>query len=285
MKSIPVRRIASAQTEGGGMFSIRNVAELLNGQDLLHELHRHDFYFILALEQGSGMHEIDFVNYPITAHSIFLLRPGQVHQLKLDAGSTGLLIEFDREFYHPTDNVAAGRLKRAYSKKYCATDSVRFHKLMRTLNSIYDEMAEKAEGYQAAVRAYLDVFFIEFIRSGKNPTTAQTSASDYTQEKFEELTVLLNEQIATLKNVAQYASLLNLSSYQLNAITKAAVGKTASELINEQMILEAKRHLLATSAQVKDIAFHLGYEDISYFIRFFKKHTGSTPEAFRQKSK
>lgn len=74
---------------------------------------------------------------------------------------------------------------------------------------------------------------------------------------------------------------MNLSPYQLNEITKATIGKTASELINEHIILEAKRYLLATPNQIKDIADHLGYEDVSYFIRFFKKHTGYSPEAFR----
>jgi AraC-like DNA-binding protein len=76
--------------------------------------------------------------------------------------------------------------------------------------------------------------------------------------------------------------LLNLSSYQLNAIAKAAVGKNVSELINDQIILEARRNLLATSNQVKEIADQLGYEDVSYFIRFFRKQTGYSPEAFRK---
>ena len=63
------------------------------------------------------------------------------------------------------------------------------------------------------------------------------------------------------------------------------MGKTVSALINEQIILEAKRYLLATSGQVKDIADQLGYEDVSYFIRFFKKQTGYSPEAFRKNFK
>ncbi|MEO7768377.1 MAG: helix-turn-helix domain-containing protein, partial [Ferruginibacter sp.] len=95
---------------------------------------------------------------------------------------------------------------------------------------------------------------------------------------------LLDTHITNIKQVSQYAGRLNLSTYQLNAITKATVGKPASALINEQIILEAKRYLLATPNQVKDIADYLGYEDISYFIRFFRKHTGYTPEAFRKNS-
>ena len=96
---------------------------------------------------------------------------------------------------------------------------------------------------------------------------------------------LLRTNVTTHKQVSQYTDLLNLSTYQLNAITKATVDKPASELINEQIVLEAKRYLLATTDQVKDIADHLGYEDISYFIRFFKKHTGHSPEAFRKNFK
>ena len=78
---------------------------------------------------------------------------------------------------------------------------------------------------------------------------------------------------------------MSLSAYQLNNITKTTLGKTASDVINDHIILEAKRYLLATSEQVNQIAYHLGYEDTSYFIRFFKKHTGKTPDAFRSNLK
>ena len=105
------------------------------------------------------------------------------------------------------------------------------------------------------------------------------------QESFEEFTELLETNITSCKQVSQYTDLMSLSSYQLNEITKTAVGKTASVLIDEYIILEAKRYLLATSNQVKDIADQLGYEDVSYFIRFFKKHTGASPDVFRKNFK
>ena len=101
------------------------------------------------------------------------------------------------------------------------------------------------------------------------------------QERLEEFLELLDIHITTHKQVSQYTDLMNLSPYQLNEITKATLGKTPSALINEHIILEAKRHLLATPNQIKDIADQLGYEDPSYFIRFFRKHTGYSPEAFR----
>jgi AraC-like DNA-binding protein len=75
---------------------------------------------------------------------------------------------------------------------------------------------------------------------------------------------------------------MNLSPYQLNEISKSTTGKTSSHIINDYIILEAKRFLLVTTSQIKEIAFKLNYDDVSYFIRFFRKHTGYTPEVFRE---
>lgn len=75
---------------------------------------------------------------------------------------------------------------------------------------------------------------------------------------------------------------MNLTTYRLNTITKELLGKTPSTLINEYVVLEAKRLLLATSNQIQQIADLLGYEDVSYFVRYFKKHTNYSPEAFRK---
>jgi len=286
MKSFPVRQITlSHERVISGRFKIRAVEDILGGEDLLHEFHRHDFFFVLALEKGDGTHEVDFTPYKLHDNSIFFLRPGQVHRLELKAGSTGFLMEFDTAFYHPVDNTANQRLTKASNKTFCAFEDSRFKKLLSLLKYMFNEDREKQEGYVEVIKANLDVFFIEYLRQSRNPDGSSKNARSYTQERFEDFLGLLGPHITSKKQVSQYADLLNLSIYQLNAITKTIIGKPASELINEQIILEAKRYLLATPNQVKDIADHLGYEDISYFIRFFKKHTSYSPESFRKNFK
>lgn len=287
MKTIPVRHINTAQQTqtNTGRFSIRNIQQVLNGKNLVHDLHKHDFYFVLALQKGTGIHEIDFVQYDVHDYSIFVLRPGQVHRLELTANSTGFLMEFDLAFYQPKNSITDQRWKKASSKNYCDVEAGRFMKLHSYLSNVFAEFTAKQDGYTEAIKANLDLFFIEYTRQSNNPENIAKTESGYTQDRFEDLIRLLETSIGSMKNVSQYADKLNLSSYQLNAITKASVGKTVSDLINEQIILEAKRYLLATPNQVKDIADHLGYEDVSYFIRFFKKHTGHSPDAFRKNFK
>jgi AraC family transcriptional regulator, transcriptional activator of pobA len=287
MQTIPVRHITSAQTldNSAGGFSIRDLQQVLNGKDLVHDLHRHDFYFVLAVQSGSGFHEIDFVQYPVRHNGVFILRPGQVHKLELTADTNGFLLEFDLSFYQPKNTIAEHRWKKASSKNFCEVEAAKFKKLHAYLATIFDEYSSKPEGYIEAIKANLDLFFLEYIRQSKNPNSIAKSESGYIQERFEELVRLLETNIVNMKNVSDYADLLNLSPYQLNSIAKTSVGKTVTDLINDQIILEAKRNLIATSAQVKEVADKLGYEDPSYFIRFFKKHTGQSPDTFRKNFK
>jgi len=287
MKDIPIRKINAPQKEQhfSEGFSIRDVEEVLAGKDISQELHRHDFFYILALEKGAGLHEIDFTPYEVGDYTIFFMRPGQVHQHTLKAESKGFLLEFKSDFYHPHDKASNHHLRKASGKNCYQTDAEKFKKLFSLLTYIFQEYTDKQKGFQEIIKANLGVFFIELIRQKDSSTVHAGSANPYMQERLEDFFELLENNITTEKQVSNYADMLNLSLHQLNTITKTLLNKTASELINEYIILESKRYLLATSNQVNQIAYHLGYEDASYFIRFFKKHTGYSPEAFRQNLK
>ncbi len=283
MKHIPVRDITASRQEPdfSENFSIRDIRQLLAGKDMVQELHRHNFFYILALKKATGKHEIDFTPYPVGDNTIFFLRPGQVHQLTLEAGSTGWLLGFKPGLFHARDKDFSQLLRKAGNTNLYQPGARGFKKLAAILTYIFREYTGKQEGYQAIINANLDIFFIGLARQGsKSPAVPHTT---YAQERLQEFSALLETHISGHKQVAQYAGMMHLSPYQLNAITRTTMGKTCSELINDYIILESKRYLLATSGQVNQIAGHLGYEDVSYFIRFFKKHTGYSPEAFRHK--
>ncbi|HEV2482070.1 MAG TPA: helix-turn-helix transcriptional regulator [Puia sp.] len=354
MAKIPLRHIDSVK--------IMRVEHLLSGKDMVQPLHRHSFYYILALRKAAGEHSIDFVPFPVTDSCVFLLRPGQVHQLTLKEGSTGYLLQFGEDFYPalqrpPALQNSPGQLfSRSGHRSLCTLDAGRSKKLFSILAGMWEEYEARQERYQDVIRAGLEVFFIELWRQcPRTPALPRTPPSTGTpppprtppptltpalprtpppalpppppgtppptrtpalprtppptltppppgtppptdgiggegaegtgshiQERLEALLALIERHIATHKEVAFYAGKLRLTPYQLNATTKTALGKTCSEVIDAHVVLEAKRYLLATSNQVKQIAGDLGYEDVSYFIRFFRKHTGYSPESFRQ---
>lgn len=281
MKNIPVRNInvVPEESDFSKSFNIRDLRDLLAGEDLVQELHRHNFFYVLALKKGSGNHEIDFTSYAVAGNTVFFMRPGQVHQLTLKAGSTGYLMAFKMESGYPYDRASNQLLRRAGAMNHYQPDTDGFNKLHAILTYIFQEFSGRQEQYQEVIKANLHIFLIELVRQCSKGIT--DNANLYVQEQIEAFLDLLENHVASHKQASEYADMLHLSLYQLNAITRSTLGKTSSAIINEHIILEAKRYLLATSNQVNQIASQLGYEDVSYFIRFFKKHTGYSPEAFR----
>lgn len=283
MKKINVRQIKEPDFSEG--FIIRDIETLLSEKDMVQELHRHTFFYILFLEKGKGEHSIDFSNYPVEDYSVFFMRPGQVHQLTLKQGSKGYIIQFNREFYTPTEEPVNFVLRKVSNKNHCPLSAERYRKLVSHLDFIFEEYTEKQDRFKEVIKANLEILFIELVRQSKNPKEITNNSNQYSQEQLEELLELLQKHIVTKKKVTQYAEMMHLTIFQINKITKETINKTCSQLINEQIVLEVKRNLLATSNQVNQIAFDLGFEDPSYFIRFFKKQTGFTPEIFRRNFK
>src|SRR5215472_17150401 len=131
---------------------------------MVQDMHRHDFYYVLVLEKGSGFHEIDFVQHSITDRCVFFMRPGQVHRLRLGIGSKGYLMQFEADFYSYAEKIAMARLRAASRINHYQPDGPRFNKLLSALTHIYGEMREMQDGYQDVVRALLSILFIELNR-------------------------------------------------------------------------------------------------------------------------
>ena len=176
-------------------------------------------------------------------------------------------------------------MRKVSHKNHCPLSVEKFSKLLLQLSFIFEEYTQKQDRYKEVITASLEILFIELVRQSKNPKEIKNDGTKYSQEQLEELLELLQKHIVTHKQVTQYAEMMHLTTFQLNKITKETTGSTCSQLINEQIVLEAKRNLLATTNQINQIAFDLGFEDPSYFIRFFKKQTNFSPEAFRKNFK
>jgi len=283
MQSIPVRQIEAAIQPGSPeRFTIRALEEVFKCEHPAADRHRHNFYYLLAVERGRGEHEIDFVSYPVSDGAVFVLRPGQVHQVRMEPGCTGYMMAFGAGFYRPEDEAARQRFRRTAAKNCCYPPASGFKTILATLGAIHNEYTAQEEGFKDAIRLQLELLFLQLVRYSCGEKNEGDNTGAYAQDRLEAFMELVEQNLCTRKQVSEYAAMLHLSVYQLNAITKAATGKPASVLITEAIVLEASRQLLGTAAQVKDIAWNLGYEDVSYFIRFFRKHTGQSPESFRR---
>lgn len=274
MESIPLRTITSFN--GLTNFSIRRLEDISEGKVINEELHRHAFYYLLYLKTGTGSHSIDFVDYKVIDNSLFFMRPNQVHQLYLKPKAKGFIMAFQSDFYSLAIDTGFKK-KLLQASLFNQLDLTREggNTINLVLEEVYQEFDTRREDYSEIIRSNLTRLFIFLIRqaSVESPIIKDGSAG--------ELVELIEEKLRGWKRVGQYANALNRSSFQLNKLSKEAFGTTVSQLIKNAILLEAKRQLLATDKQVNEIAFLLGYEDVAYFIRYFKKEVGVTPRAFR----
>jgi AraC family transcriptional activator of pobA len=91
--------------------------------------------------------------------------------------------------------------------------------------------------------------------------------------------LLVNQGLPT---VSALASQLNLSARYLSDVLKQETGKTAMELIHIYLVNEAKNRLMSDDQSVSEIAYELGFENLPYFSRLFKKETGISPNQFKK---
>lgn len=287
VKKIPLRHINTTLKEpvSSGHLVIWNLIDLLSGKDMVQELHRHSFYFILVLKNGRGSHIVDFISYPVGDSQVFIMKPGQVHELELDKTCTGFLLQFPEDYFMQLDIAARQILKKACRKVYYITSKESLKNILSFMRSIVDEISGNKSNYEYAIRINLQLFFIELLRQEYPLNEEPKKKNTYALEKVEAFQGLIADNFSSHKEVSWYADKMNITTYQLNTFTKKTLGKTSTSVINDYILLEAKRYLMATANQVNQISWHLGYEDVSYFIRFFKKHTGYPPEVFRQNFK
>lgn len=243
--------------------------------------HKHDFYLTVLITKGSGRHEIDFESFNVAPGSLFILRPGQMHFWKLSDDIDGYVFFHSRDFYDK-HSVGAGLKNFEF---YSSFQNSPYMKLARTTmkdisSSMHQLVLEKEKNNQfkwEKVHALITIIYVTIARHYSQKKEMKSSVYLQKARLFEDL---IEVNFKSIKFARDYAQMLSMSEKHLNRITKSSFDKTSTELIGERVLLEAKRMLMHSEFNVTQIGEELGFNESSYFIRFFKKHTGTTPLTF-----
>lgn len=246
--------------------------------------HRHDCFFFMLVTRGSGIHKIDTIEYNVKPFATYLMLPGQVHGWSFSKDIAGYYIYFTLEFYNSyarERHIEKFPYLRVYTPDtYVQFDPVKDAHLPAMLEAMYDEFTQKRVGWDDFLRNCLDILLILITRKSTSATTIKGTTT--TVNHIRKLQILIEEHFTKLKLPSEYAKLMNMTPKHLNALCKGALNKTFTDLIQERLLLEAKRYLVYTDKSIKQISKILGFNDLSYFMRFFKKHMNQTPDQFRK---
>ncbi len=108
------------------------------------------------------------------------------------------------------------------------------------------------------------------------------STNDVDRKHVNRFMALIEQDYSTAKDASVYAEFMGITYKTLNRICRQIVGMSPKQIIDAQTILEAKRRLVIEKTKVTELAYQLGFEDSSNFVKYFKKHTTVTPHQFRK---
>ncbi|MEO6303234.1 MAG: helix-turn-helix transcriptional regulator [Bacteroidia bacterium] len=286
-KDLPVYSIKKFQQfEETDEFYANNISRHLKEHHFILTPHKHDFYLVVLFTHGSGTHEIDFINYKVEPGSVFLLRPGQMHNWKLSKDIEGYVFFHTKEFYDSrsvTENIQDYPFFNSiHNPPLILLKNKSLEKIIGLFSEIKNEYEETNLLKTQKLHAQITVIYIELTRLYK--IKQQTEKQSYLS-KLRELEDLIDLNYKIIKYPFEYAAKMTMSEKHLNRICKTCLNKTTTDLITDRIVLEAKRLLTHSKLTISQVAEELGYLDNSYFTRLFKKKTGETPGEFVKRNR
>lgn len=246
--------------------------------------HRIQFHNLLYITQGNGTHFIDFNTYKVQAGSLVFINKNQIHAFDFIDKPQGKLIMFTDEVLDTifstmkTTVFAPNHLLTSYSPTITLTKNIK-----ETCDALLTEI-EKEYQLQAPNHGFLYLLLSAVLTKLTNarPQSYAQHLSESRANTFNHFILLLEKNYTTTRDAKDYASMLYITYKSLNQICKLASNQTAKQLIDAHTTLEAKRKLSIEGIRTQQLADELGFNEVTNFIKYFKKNTLMTPSQFKK---
>ncbi|OON67690.1 AraC family transcriptional regulator [Hymenobacter sp. CRA2] len=283
---VPVRQFKPDAASGSTAFTLaRAQGELVYESDLLLP-HRMGYYLLVYVQHNRGRHWVDATPYERQDHAVYFATPGQVLVKEEPTPFWGTHLTFSTELLALQQHAALRELpliQNPYHGHELRLSPADVAVVEDVLDKLQAEYAQPGPWQHRMLSAYLTVLLTYLSRL----YTEQFSGAAPSPDKLllKAFQARIEECFHERHEVSAYAEMLHISAGHLSEVVKAQSGKPAIKHIHERLVLEARRLLVYTPQPLKEIAFDLGFADASYFNRFFKRETGSTPAEYRSRSR
>jgi len=245
--------------------------------------HTLGFHDILLVTRGRGSLELDGELHAVVPGTVFFSRPGEVRRWRV-RGLDGACLFFTEDFV--TEVFRDGRFLEQLAYFAPARPSARLalapsqrRQFLERFVAMRGEIAALADDTPHALRAVLYETLVRLnrwyaARHGGTPRVLAGSLVERFRERVE-------RDFATQHRLGHYARELGVTPGHLNACCRRELRQTAGAIVRHRIALEARRLLRYSDLNAAQVADRLGFDDASYFTRFFRRETGRTPTRFR----
>lgn len=245
------------------------------------------FHLVILYTEGQGWHEVDFVPVPCRPGTLIHVRPGQV-QRYLD------ILHMEAQIVFFTTDFLRADAYDAFSGTDAWVDDVALGSVVHLVEPTFGDVHasfdvirreyRRSDGKPLSVtilRHQLQALMLQWAREAKAAEPA-TGTRTRQQELYVRFLQDVETAFASKRRAEDYARMLGCSPRTLNRVCHALAGKSAKEIVNARVLLEAQRLLAYTSLPISRLAGMLGFSEPTNFIKFFRREAGMLPGAFRK---
>jgi AraC family transcriptional activator of pobA len=247
--------------------------------------HLHDGLLqLLYVTQGHGELQVDGQRWPIAAPALVLVPAGHVHGFAFSPDIDGPVVTAAQA---PLETLAAAGAPDLLPllRRPCVLAVAGAPHQAQALPPLFDALARECRqpgpGGVSAGGALLLAVCVQVARVATLAPVAGAPGRSHAAAVVERFRAQVDEHLPQRWPVQRHAQALGLSAGQLSRLCRAVLGLSALGVLNARTVLQAQRELVYSGQGVKQVAALLGFADEAYFGRFFRKHTGHTPTAFR----
>ena len=234
--------------------------------------------------KGSARATVDITQYELHEGQALMLKPGSfllIHEFTEDA--LVYYIIFSSAFLEKNTYPSRVSMSQVHVKNPILDLSTEHAEVLKEMTELLIKASNTRPSLlnsSTMVHIYnmLHTAYVDYVQRHQQEPE---QINDRKAEIYYEYSDLVMKHYREWHHVSEYAEAMRLTLPHICSTIKSYSGKTAGEMITDAILTDAKAQLKITNLQVKEIAFSLGFENVAFFNRFFKSHTGLTPKMYR----
>ncbi|MBS1598321.1 MAG: AraC family transcriptional regulator [Bacteroidetes bacterium] len=240
---------------------------------------------IIWILKGSGTVSIDLMIHEIDPNRIYFIKPGQAYRLHPTTNMEGYIISFAKSFLDIDEQNSNLTNYNSLFKMFSnlttlivnADMTIEFTEIIEKMNK---EFLNGRLFRNEILKRYLKIFIIYLTRQFED--NFEFVPRSRNEKLVQDFFSLVEKKYLAQKMVSEYAGDLAVTPNYLNEIVKKITGKSAGYHIRQRVVMEAKRQVIYSGSCMKEIAYYLGFCDLSHFSKFFKNTTGMNFTDFKK---
>lgn len=246
--------------------------------------HRHSFFQLLWFK-NEGCHYVDYEAINHKSNTLFLISKNQVHHFCNESNNQGYLFHFNESFISSFNLDLLSRFTvsvfNEISDPFVNVSDFDSENIDNVCKNILIEFEQQKENHVQIIRH----LFLGFLYRVERMKKEQVPFGTHMNSDFSKIVEFKEEIVNNISDplsIEDFADRLGLSVKKLTTLTKQYTHTTPGVLIKEMKLLEAKRMLSQHDVSIKEVAYYLGFDQPTYFTKFFKKETKLTPKQFQK---